>query len=107
QTQDVHKFSALTIATSYAPTAGSATLFTVTFKGAGGAPLANAAVTLTINGTTFNLLTNGNGVATWSYTFAAAGTYTVTAAFATDGVYNDAFASISVLVKAKVTGRLV
>ena len=45
-------------------------------------------------------------MATVAYTFSAAGTYPVTASFTSDGVYNDATTTLSLVVKTKTTGRL-
>ena len=106
QTQNVHQLSKLTLTSSASPTAGTPVTYTATLTGVGGAPIPNATVIVNINGTTFTLTTNANGVAVISFTYSAAGTYAVTATFATDGIYNDVSAKLTTNVAAKITGRL-
>jgi hypothetical protein len=104
-TQNVRHATKLTLVASSSPTTGTPTIFTTTLTGAGGVPIANKQITIVINGTSFTVTTNGSGVATVSYTFAAAGTFTATASLTGDPQFNDALASLSISVVAKSTGR--
>ena len=47
--------------------------------------------------------TNGKGVASFSCTFSVDGIYSVTGAFVTDGIFNDAVFSMNLVVKPKAS----
>jgi large repetitive protein len=92
---NVRKFSNLTLGSSADPVIGVPVTFTAVLTGASGA-IAGQTVTFTINGTDYTATTGANGVATIAFTFATPGTYTITARYHDPaGIYNDAFASIT------------
>jgi hypothetical protein len=105
QMQAVHKFSRLLVSASAVPTPGTPVVLTMTLTGVGLVPIPNAIVSVNINGATYSVTTNALGVAKLSCTFAAEGTYSVTAFFASDDIFNDARFFTNLVVKRKLAPR--
>lgn len=104
KTQTVAKFSDMTlIASAASAPAGTTVTYLAALMALGGAPIANAPVNFTINGTVIPATTNASGQASVSYPFNTAGTYTITATFPGDGVYNPVTRSVTTVIQ---TGRL-
>jgi hypothetical protein len=115
RTQNVHKFSKLSVTAVVPPTIGAPVSIKILFTGITTGvttPIPNADITVTIrnsagvvlSGTPVVLTTNSSGVATLSNAFPVNGNYTITAEFTSDGIYNDAQFTLPLTVKN--TGRL-
>lgn len=106
QTQTVRRFSFISLTSNGSNVGiGSTVTYTVLFTDVVGAPIASRTITFTMNGQTLTRTTNAAGQATASFTYSTVGNYTVTASFLSDGIFNDATASITTSVTS--TGRIV
>ena len=70
-------------------TSGSTVNLTATLTSQNGTVLPGQTVTFTVNGSSYDVTTDANGVATLSYTPNKAGVYSVIASFAGDSTYGD------------------
>ena len=83
---------------SYSASAKTKTV-TATFKSASGKVVANKKITFTVNGKTYTATTNAKGVASVNVSLTKKGTYTVTAKFATNSMYDSMTATGKLTIK--------